>query len=135
MGRSILAVVAGAIVMVVGVVAANFMLVVLVPAASAPGGASGHVTALAVLLLFNLLVGVVGGYVTARVAARAPERHALALALGIVQVALYAASALVERGGVPLWWHAGMVLFLVPAVLLGGQLRASQIPAPASSSV
>ena len=133
MGRSILAVVAGAIVMVVGVVAANFVLVLLVPAANEPGAAAGHGTALAVLLLFNLLVGVTGGYVTARVAARAPQRHALVL--GIVQVALYVASALVDHGGVPLWWHAGMVVFLVPAVYLGGWLRIVQLPSPASASV
>ena len=133
MSRSILAVVAGAIVMVVGVLAANLVLVPHILAANVPGDAARHGTALAGLLLFDLLVGVAGGYVTARIVSRAPQRQTLVP--GTSQVALLVASALVDHGAVSFWWHVGLLVFLVPAVDLGGWLRVARLTSPASANV
>ena len=121
MGRSVLAVIAGAIVMVTGVVLVSMALVSWMP--QRPTGPSA-IPALGLLLALNLLVACLGGWVTATVAPRDPLRHALAL--GIVQAVLYAVSALASRGSVPAWFHAGMLVFLVPLVVLGGQVRAWQ---------
>lgn len=124
MGRSVLAVIAGALVMVAGVVAMSFVLLRVVPGVDDSGTERRPIVALSLLLCANLFVAVLGGYVTALVAPRDPVRHALAL--GAVQWVLYVASAVSQRGGVPLWWHVGMAVFLIPLVWLGGQVRAWQ---------
>jgi hypothetical protein len=124
MGRSVLAVIAGALVMVAGVVAMGFVLVRLVPGVDGTVTERRPIAALALLLSANLVVAALGGYVTALVAPRDPVRHALAL--GVVQWILYLISALSERSAVPLWWHLGMIVFLIPLVWLGGQVRAWQ---------
>lgn len=119
MGRSVLAVIGGAIVMVTGIALVSMALVSWMP--QRPAGPSA-IAALAILLALNLIVACFAGGVTAALAPRDPLRHALAL--GIVQAILYGVSALASRGSVPAWFHVGFLLFVVPLVVLGGRVRA-----------
>lgn len=67
------------------------------------------------------MAGLVGGFVTAWLAPRAPLRHALVLALLVAApAALY---ALPRRGGEPPGHDAASILVPVIAVLAGGWLR------------
>ncbi len=83
---------------------------------SAPGSAYAFVT-----LGSSLLVGAVGGYITAAAATGNPLVHVLAL--GITVLALAAVSALQSRGKLPVWFQLAQVAISPLGVLAGGLIR------------
>lgn len=75
-------------------------------------------------LAYTLPVGVLGGYVTARLARRQGSRHALALA-GVILL-MGVASAVGSAGLKPLWHDVAVTLLGAGGCVLGGLLRERQ---------
>jgi hypothetical protein len=76
---------------------------------------------LLLVLAGTVLAGVVGGYVTARMAT---QRHlAHAAALGVVQLIFALVASLLSWDSAPAWFHLATLVLVVPAALLGGKIR------------
>jgi hypothetical protein len=117
MGRSVLAVVVGYLVMAIAVVAL-FAVWFREPNAVPSRGS------MLFSLSYGFLFGVVGGYVTALIARRSEVRHAIALA-GLLAIR-GAVPLIASAGQEPLWYQVATILVMVFAVMLGGYLRARQ---------
>jgi hypothetical protein len=76
---------------------------------------------LLLVLAGTALAGVVGGYVTARIATRRHIAHAAAL--GMVQLVLALVASLLSWSSGPAWFHLVTLALAVPAALLGGKIR------------
>jgi len=72
-------------------------------------------------LSYRIVIGILGGYVTARAAAQAPMAHALAL--GIVGLALSTAGGVAMQNLSPPWYPLALALTAVPCAWLGGMLH------------
>ncbi|TVR49311.1 MAG: hypothetical protein EA425_12615 [Puniceicoccaceae bacterium] len=71
---------------------------------------------------YRIAYGIVGGYVTARLAPHAPVGHALVLGgVGTVLSALGAAAS-IPAGLAPAWFPILLVLTALPSAWLGGRL-------------
>ena len=78
-------------------------------------------TGLYVLALsYRIIYGIVGGYVTARLAPHAPVGHALVL--GVVGLALSTAGAVAMWNFGPHWYPIALALTALPCAWLGGVL-------------
>jgi hypothetical protein len=71
---------------------------------------------------YRALFGVLGGYVTARLAPDRPVKHALALGLLGVVVGTAGAAAMWEYG--PNWYSLAVIAIAPPTAWLGGRLGA-----------
>ncbi|HEV7682182.1 MAG TPA: hypothetical protein VGO68_08680 [Pyrinomonadaceae bacterium] len=84
---------------------------------------------------YRTVDGIMGGYVTARLAPDRPVTHALAL--GIVGIVLSTAGVIAtwskgpEFG--PKWYPLTLVAIALPCSLIGGLIRARQLNAPAGN--
>ncbi len=76
---------------------------------------------LLVLLVSDIALMIAAGYVTARVAPRAPVGHAVAL--GVATAILGLTWMFVIRGWMPLWYQVVLVSIAIPAAATGGSLR------------
>ena len=76
----------------------------------------------ALAVAYRVVFGVAGGYITARLAARSPMRHAFALGVvGLVFcLAGIVATVVVDLG--PVWYPVGLFVIAMPSALLGGKL-------------
>jgi hypothetical protein len=75
-------------------------------------------------LIYRIVYGVLGSYLTARLAPRAPMRHALILgAIGFVVslAGAITATTMVDLG--PAWYPIALVLTALPCAWLGGALH------------
>jgi hypothetical protein len=70
---------------------------------------------------YSFAAAMLGGYVTAWVAAANPLIHVLALAM--IVLLLSALSALQQRGQQPIWYQLAMVAITPAGVFLGGMIR------------
>ena len=79
-------------------------------------------------LSYRIVYGILGSYVTARLAPRAPMRHALILgAIGVVLSLLGAVAAITMDLG-PIWYPIALVITALPCAWAGGALhRARQM--------
>ena len=77
---------------------------------------------------YRTVFGVASGYITARLAARAPMRHAFALGVvGLVFcLAGIVASVVIDLG--PVWYPVLLFVIAMPAALLGGKLYTTTGP-------
>ena len=75
---------------------------------------------LAAFLVISLSCSVLAGFLTARLANRAPMKHVLIL--GIIQVVIGIAVQAQYWELLPIWYHLIFLLLLLPGHLLGGQL-------------
>jgi hypothetical protein len=120
-GRSIGAVVAGVI--LVFALSLGIDEVLHVAGVYPPWNQPMRDTSLNILALsYRIVIGVLGGYVTACLAPRAPMRHALILgAIGFVFSAMgvFAATTM-DRG--PMWYPIALVVTAIPCAWLGGGL-------------
>ena len=73
-----------------------------------------------VTILYGIVCAAVGGYVTGRLAGRLPLLHAAVLACLVAVIALI--SLLATLGSGSIWTQLVALLFLAPAVLVGGML-------------
>jgi hypothetical protein len=75
---------------------------------------------------YTFVCVVAGGYVTARLAARFPVRHAVVL--GLVQSALTIPAMLAFPDKAPLWGWIGSMVMVIPAAWWGGVLYSRHQP-------
>jgi len=71
-------------------------------------------------LTYRAVFGVAGAYITARLAARAPMRHALALGVVGVGLSLAGVVAAVTKDFGPVWYPVVLLTITMPAAWLGG---------------
>jgi len=121
MGRSLLAVLAGAITWSVLWVASAQVVAALVPGAIAPDGSAATPAVNVFFLVLSVVYSLVAGYLTALIARRREVAHTLAL--GVVQLALGIYFEASSWALAPLWYHLGFLVLLVPANVGGGWLR------------
>jgi hypothetical protein len=86
--------------------------------------AAAYSTFLFLNLVFSGIGGILGGWLTARIAASAPYAHAAALAAIVALLAIEAALA-IPTPGQPGWYPSALGMVAVTGVLLGGKLRAA----------
>ena len=80
-------------------------------------------------LLTGAVAALVGGWLTARLAASAPERHALALVVLVLLMAIVnVAVEPRDASGQPLWYCVTVVAIGVTGVLVGAWLHARTAP-------
>jgi hypothetical protein len=126
-GRSILALLAGFVLVVV----LSILTDVILHAAGVypPLGQPAPDRVLVLATIYRTLFGVAGSYLTARLAPYAPMGHALIG--GAIGLALSIAGAVVswshpEKFGAH-WYPVALVLLALPTAWAGGKIRASQI--------
>jgi hypothetical protein len=127
MGRSVLAVIAGYILMVVLVMAAGMFVMANFPADFTGADGKPRLPGLgwyAVNLAYSFVFALAGGHTCARLARRAEMAHAGALAaflgvMGLISIAAYSGET-----PAPWWWTAGEVAVGVLGALAGGLIRA-----------
>jgi hypothetical protein len=90
---------------------------------STPGGAR-VIFQLAAGVALNAVGALMGGWLAARIAARAPLAHAAALAV-LTGVLAAIAGIRAAAGAQPAWYPVVMGIAAVTGVLLGGKLRAA----------
>jgi hypothetical protein len=76
---------------------------------------------------YRIVYGIVGGYITARLAPDKPLKHAIVLgAIGFV-LSLAGAAATWNRGGEfgPKWYPLALIIIAIPTAWLGGKLKQS----------
>lgn len=121
MARSIAAVVAGFLLIAALAFGADALLRQLMPSAYA---ADGRVESTAVLLLAQAYIAVfaiAGCYLAARLAGRAPMRHALIL--GALGLAFNVAGSIAMWHTAPAWYHVLAIALVMPYAWVGGRLR------------
>ena len=91
-----------------------------------PWGQPMHETGLNLLALsYRLVYGILGGYVAARLAPRAPVGHAVAL--GVIGLVLGGIGAIAAQEMGPLWFPVLVALTALPCAWVGGMIyRASR---------
>jgi hypothetical protein len=121
-GRTILSVVAGAVVWAVLWVGGTQAAQAALPSVLAMGQPVTDVGALVGLIVYSVLLSMLAGYVTAAVATIQSMRPVWALA--ILQLMLGIGFEASAWNLTPLWYHLVFLTLIVPATLYGGQLRA-----------
>lgn len=118
--RSILAVLAGYVVMVAIVVAATYALQQIEPGWFLIGAplTAGY---LAVNIAYSLLAALTGGYLVARLAKQAHLKHVYALAT--LSLAMAVLSAFASGGDQPVWYRIFLAVMMPMVVIAGGRLR------------
>lgn len=134
MFRSALAILIGLIVILVSVQAAELLLVAFLNGGLSldPAtffGIRNQLSVLSAKLFYSALAGIVGGYLTAWIAGRAPVTHGAGLA-GVLAVSLaWAAAFSTDARWTPLWVWIALVLIAIPTVIAGAWLRQQQVAA------
>ncbi|WP_394762729.1 hypothetical protein [Phenylobacterium sp.] len=118
--RSLLAVVAG----MVFIVAASTGTDLVLSKTLAPEMASTHAPAadLALALAYRTIFGVIGGWITAKLAPSRPVAHAVVL--GVIGALAALAGLVVMWGAGQPWYPIGLVVLALPECWLGGRLAA-----------
>ena len=93
-------------------------------------GGTTNLPILIVSMVYSAVYGLVGCYVTARLAPSNPMKHALIL--GFIGIFAAGAANWALWGHVPAWWSIGNVLLVLPLAWLGGKLRENEIMARGS---
>ena len=129
LGRSIVAILAGFVAIVALSLGTDQVLHML--AVYPPWGQPMYDPGLNLLALsYRIVISVLGCYITARLAPRAPLGHALILgAIGVVVSALGAVAAIGQNLG-PMWYPIALVFVSLPCAWLGGRLYVARQPAP-----
>ena len=124
MVKSILAVIAGYLVMAGGVGALFGVMRIVLSGIYPEEGKAPSLAFMIMILALGGVCAVVGGYVTGVVAKRAEAKHALAL--GAVAVLLGIIYMMMVGGLQPVWYPFQLILIVAPALWLGGWLRGRQ---------
>lgn len=89
-----------------------------------PWGAPMHEPGLNLLALsYRVVYTVVGGYITARLAPRAPMRHVWVLGIIGTVIGVTGAIATVPMNLGPAWYPIAIALTALPSTVLGGMLH------------
>lgn len=123
---SITAVIAGSVTIVITTFGVDAIMRWTVPAIFETGSSDGNQWILLFILLYGVVFSALGGYVTAWLGNRSPMKHAVGL--GILQ-SLGAVAVVTQAGdALPRWYAVTALMFPLPAILLGGYLRARKTP-------
>jgi hypothetical protein len=120
-GRTIIAVLAGAAIWAILWVGGTQAAAAAFPNLLAPGQPVTHGGALVGLIMYSVLLSVLAGYGTAAVATG--ERMRAVWVLAILQLAI---GVMVEASAwnlTPVWYHLVFLALLIPATVYGGALR------------
>jgi hypothetical protein len=79
---------------------------------------------LAAKLVYNTVAGVLGGYVTARVAMADEMRHAAAAAAAQTVALIWGFTAGEFASYTPIWMRIALVILMGPAMMVGAAVRA-----------
>lgn len=124
MMRSILAVIAGSAAWMLTALGTDTVLRNFAPAWFGENGKVESVPVLLLMMFYSLFFSVLGGYITALIAGRKEIKHALIL--GVLQFVMGFMATVQFYETAPLWYHVLFLTLLIPANLLGGQLRVAQ---------
>jgi MFS family permease len=131
--RSVLAVVAGYLLIFFATILTDVALGFLAPDAfPAAGEGFASVPWMVVILVYSTIFAALGGYVTARIARRAELKHGLVLAA--IMVLMSAGTMMAYAGRHPLWFQLTLLVLGPLAVLAGAWLhtqRRQRVAAPA----
>ena len=122
MGRSVLAVLAGAVVWAVLWVGGTALLPAVFPRLVEPGAPITATGILVGLIVYGVILSVLAGWTTGRLAASEPLRHAAILA--VIQLALGIRFETSAWDLTPIWYHLVFLALIVPATVYGGRLAA-----------
>jgi hypothetical protein len=119
-GRAILAVLAGAVVWAVLWVGGTKVAQMAIPAALPAGQPVTDTGVLVALILYSVVLSILAGFVTARVASGAPAPAVRGLA--VLQLVLGVGIEASAWSLTPVWYHIVFLVMLVPATIYGGRL-------------
>jgi len=122
--RSIAAVIVGSVTWMVTALGTDAIVMSLFPQWYKDGGRVESVPVLLFTMSYSLLFSVLGGYATALIAGRSEIKHAFIL--GALQLLMGIMATVKFWDTAPAWYHLSFLLLLIPANLLGGQLRLMQ---------
>jgi hypothetical protein len=126
MGRSILAIVVGFVLTGALNVGTNTVLSRVAPDMVPPPGTPNHNTAaLLVICAYVALFGVLGCYVTARLAPSRPLLHALIM--GGLALAMSIAVTISAWNDAPAWYNIYNLLAVMPYAWIGGTIREREL--------
>jgi hypothetical protein len=124
--RSILAIVAGCVVLIATGLLTDALLLKLFPAVvNAQGRVTSHAVAF-LMMSYSLAYCVVAGYVAAALAQRREVAHAFALGVVLVLLLVYPTIKFWET--TPAWYHVALFVLTIPACVAGGRWRALRRP-------
>lgn len=125
MGRSIMAVVVGFL--VIGALAFGMDAVMMkaVPDAFGPNDEILSVPVMLFMMLYVALFAITGCYITARLAPNRPMRHALIL--GALGLAFNIMGSVQMWDRAPAWFHIVNILMVMPYAWMGGRIREKQL--------
>ncbi len=118
--RSVLAVIAGYIAMVILTMALFILMARIAPGVLPREGMFPAPPVVALILGFAFLSALVGGFVTATVALRSEEKHVFGLAA--VVLVMGALNATTAGNSQPLWYLSALVLLALAGVYVGGNI-------------
>ena len=119
--RSILAVIAGSVTWMLTALGTDSLLMSMFPQWYNAGGRVESVPILLFTGFYSLLFSVLGGYVTALIAGRSELQHVFIL--GVLQFLMGIVATIKFWDTAPVWYHIIFLALLIPANMLGGQLR------------
>jgi hypothetical protein len=126
MGRSILAIVVGFILTGALNVGTNTVLARVAPEmVPPPGTPNTNTTALLVICAYVALFGILGCYVTARLAPSRPLLHALVM--GGLALAMSIPMTMAVWNDTPAWFNVYNLLAVMPYAWIGGTLREREL--------
>jgi hypothetical protein len=128
MMRSVWAVLAGFILIGILSFGTDAIMHAVSPWAYDPKGGTRNVPILLVSMLYSAVYGLVGCYLTARLAPASPMMHALIL--GVLGVVVTTVINLQLWGHVPAWWSITNVLIVIPLAWTAGRLRENELASP-----
>lgn len=129
MGRSILAIVVGFVLTGALNVGTNTVLSRVAPELVTPPGTPNHnTTGLLIICAYVALFGILGCYVTARLAPSRPLLHALIM--GGIALAMSIAMTISAWNDAPAWFNVYNLLAVMPYAWIGGTLRERQVDRP-----
>lgn len=127
MGRSILAIVTGFLVIGALSFGADAVLRQIMPTAFDAAGRAGSVAVLLLTMAYVAVFAIAGCYLAARLAPNRPMRHALIL--GVLGLVFNIAGSVAVWDTAPAWYHVVSLLMVMPYAWIGGKLRENQLGA------
>ena len=124
MARSVLAVIAGYLVMAGGIGTLSGAMRIVLSGIYPELGKAPSLAFMILTIVYGAFGAVVGGYVTGVIAKRAEAKHALALGGRCRSPGHYLHNDVL--GLVPVWYQVELILIVAPALWLGGWLRGRQ---------
>jgi hypothetical protein len=125
LSRSVVAVIAGALVGIALSVGTDALLRV-AGVLPAPGQAVTG-TALLVATIYRTIYGVLGSYITARVAPYGPMAHSMVLGFMGLAANLAGTIATWNKNLGPHWYPVALIVLALPTAWMGGRIRIAQL--------